>query len=264
LPTKTEQADLMQALFARNGESPMPVIAASSPADAYDYAFEAGRIAVEHMTPVILLTDGYIANGTAPMRIRPMSELPTITPRIAKEGKEYLPYLRPEDGSMTREWAIPGTPGLEHRLGGLEKMAVTGTVSYVPENHQVMTDERQAKIEQVIAKVPDQKVIGDQEGDLLVIGWGSTYGHLCDTVEEMRAEGKKVSFANFNYINPLPKNTEELLSNFKNIIVAEINSGQFVNYLRMNFPQFDYKQYNKVQGLPFTVEELKENFNQYL
>jgi 2-oxoglutarate ferredoxin oxidoreductase subunit alpha len=264
LPTKTEQADLMQALYARNGESPMPVIAASSPADAYDYAFEASRIALEHMTPVILLTDGYIANGTAPMKIRPMADLPTITPRIAKEGQEYQPYARPADGSMTREWAIPGTPGLEHRLGGLEKMAVTGTVSYVPENHQVMTDERQTKVDQVIVKVPDQTVVGDEEGDLLVIGWGSTHGHLHDAVEEMRAEGKKVSFANFNYINPLPKNTEELLSKFKNIVVAELNGGQFANYLRMNFQQFKYNQYNKIQGLPFTVEELKENFNQYL
>ena len=264
LPTKTEQADLMQALYARNGESPMPVIAASSAADAFDYAFEAGRIAVEYMTPVILLTDGYIANGTAPMRIKPMSEMPTITPRIAKEGKEYLPYKRPADGSGSREWAIPGTPGLEHRLGGLEKMAVTGTVSYVPENHQVMTDERQNKIDQVVALVPDQKVFGDADGDLLVIGWGSTQGHLHDTVEEMRAEGKKVSFANFNYINPLPKNTEALLSKFKKVVVAEINSGQFVNYLRMNFPHIPMNQYNKVQGLPFTVEELKENFNQYL
>lgn len=264
LPTKTEQSDLMQALYARNGESPIPVIAASSPADAYQFAFEAARIALEHMTPVILLTDGYIANGTAPMRIRPMSELPTITPRTAKEGDDFQPYARPADGSMSRQWAIPGTPGLEHRIGGLEKMAVTGAVSYVPENHQVMTDERQAKVEQVISKVPDQTVFGDEEGDLLVIGWGSTYGSLYDTVEELRAEGKKVSLANFNYILPLPKNTEALLSKFKKVVVAELNSGQFANYLRMNFQQFDYKQFNKVQGLPFTVEELKENFNQYL
>lgn len=264
LPTKTEQSDLMQALYARNGESPMPVLAASSPADAFDYAFEAGKIAIEHMTPVILLTDGFIANGTAPMRIRSMSEYPTITPRIAKQGQEYLPYKRPEDGSMTREWAIPGTPGLEHRIGGLEKMAVTGTVSYVPENHQLMTDERQAKVDQVVAKVPDIKVEGDVQGDLLVVGWGGTHGHLHDTVVELREEGYKVGLASFNYINPLPKNTGEIFAKYKKIVVAELNSGQFANYLRMNFPQFNYNQYNKVQGLPFTVEELKEAFKQYL
>ncbi|MBN2669962.1 MAG: 2-oxoacid:acceptor oxidoreductase subunit alpha [Bacteroidales bacterium] len=265
LPTKTEQADLLQALYSRNGESPLPVIAASSPADCFEYAFQAGRIALEHMTPVILLTDGFIANGTAPMRIKPMSEYPTITPRFAKEGNSnYQPYGRPSDGSMTREWAIPGTKGLEHRIGGLEKMAVTGTVSYVPENHQVMTDERQAKVDQVVVKVPDQEVIGDASGDLLVVGWGSTYGHLHDAVDELRTEGHKVSFANFNYINPLPKNTADVLGRFKKIVVAELNSGQFANYLRINFQQFEYNQYNKVQGLPFTVEELKEAFKKYL
>jgi len=265
LPTKTEQADLMQALYARNGESPLPVIAASSPSDCFDYAFEAGRIALEHMTPVILLTDGFIANGTAPMRIRPMSEFPVITPRIAKNnGSKYLPYARPEDGSMTREWAIPGTPGLEHRIGGLEKMATTGTVSYVPENHQVMTDQRQAKVDQVIVKVPNQEIIGDQTGDLLVIGWGGTKGHLYDAVDELRIQGYKIGLASFNYINPLPKNTGDILTKFKNVIVAEINSGQFVNYLRMNHPKFDYHQYNKVQGLPFTVEELKDAFRKLL
>ncbi len=264
LPTKTEQADLMQALYARNGESPIPVIAASSPADAFDYAFEAGRIALEQMTPVILLTDSYIANGTAPMRIKPMSDYPAIKTRIAQQNTEYKPYARPEDGSMSREWAIPGTPGLEHRIGGLEKMAVTGNVSYVPENHQVMTNQRQEKVNQIANMIPEQEVMGDTEGDLLIVGWGSTFGHLCDASEELRAEGYKVGVSGFNYINPLPKNVADIFSKFKTIVVAELNNGQFANYLRMNYPQFEYKQYNKVQGLPFTVEELIGAFRQYL
>ena len=265
LPTKTEQADLMQALYARNGESPMPVIAASTPGNCFDYAFEAARIAIEHMTPVILLTDGFLANGTSPMLIKNMDTLPVITPKIAKEGKEYLPYKRSDDGLMTREWGVPGTPGLEHRIGGLEKMAVTGNVSYVPSNHQLMTDERQAKVEQVIAKVPDLQIEGNPDGgDLLVVGWGSTYGHLLDTVTEMRDEDVNVSLAHFNYINPLPKNVADVFSKFKKIVVCEINSGQFVNYLKINHQNFEYNQYNKVQGLPFTVAELKEEFTNIL
>ncbi len=264
LPTKTEQADLMQALYGRNGESPLPVIAASSPGDAFDFAFEAGKIALEHMTPVILLTDGYIANGTAPMRIKSMSEYPKINVRRADENADYQPYERIYDNTMARPWAIPGTPGLEHRIGGLEKQAVTGAVSYTPENHEQMTYERQRKVELVANDIRDQTIIGEQEGDLLVVGWGSTFGHLYDSTKELRREGKKVGLANFNYINPLPKNTAEVFSKFKKIVVAEINGGQFVNYLRMKLPQFTYHQYNKVQGLPFTVEELKENFNQYL
>ncbi len=264
LPTKTEQADLMQALYGRNGESPLPVIAASSPGDAFDFAFEAGKIALEHMTPVILLTDGYIANGTAPMKIKPMSEYPDIKTRVVTKNEEYQPYARVYENTMARQWAIPGTPGLEHRIGGLEKHAVTGEVSYTPENHDQMTKERQKKVDLIANDIREQTIIGEQEGDLLVVGWGSTFGHLYDSTKELRQEGKKVGLANFNYINPLPKNTAEVFSKFKTIVVAEINSGQFVNYLRMKLPQFTYRQYNKVQGLPFTVEELKENFNQYL
>ena len=264
LPTKTEQADLMQALYARNGESPMPVIAAGSPSDCFDWAFEAGRIALEHMTPVILLTDGYIANGTSPIKIKKMADLPTIKTRIAKANSDYQPYRRVDEELMIREWAVPGTEGLEHRIGGLEKMAVTGTVSYVPENHEVMSMERDKKVKQVAINIPDIKIEGDKEGDLLVVGWGSTKGHLEDSVSQMRAEGKKVSFVNFNYINPLPKNTDDVFKGFKNIVVAEINLGQFVNYLRMNFPQHTFKQYNKIQGLPFTVDELVAEFNKIM
>jgi len=265
LPTKTEQADLMQALYARNGESPMPVIAAGSPADCFDWAFEAGRIALEHMTPVILLTDGYIANGSAPMKIKKMADMPTIKTHIAKANDDnYQPYRRIDQELMIREWALPGTEGLEHRIGGLEKMAVTGTVSYVPENHEVMSLERDKKVKQVAINIPDIKITGDNEGDLLVVGWGSTKGHLEDSVAKLRAEGKKVSFVNFNYINPLPKNTADVFKGFKNIVVAEINLGQFVSYLRMQYPEFKYHQYNKIQGLPFTVDELVAEFNKIM
>ncbi len=265
LPTKTEQADLMQALYARNGESPLPVIAASSPSDCFDWAFEAGRIALEHMTPVILLTDGYIANGTSPMKIKKMADMPTIKNRIAKANDEnYQPYRRVDKELLIREWAIPGTEGLEHRIGGLEKMAVNGNVSYIPENHEVMSHERDARVKQVAVNIPDIKITGDSEGDLLVVGWGSTKGHLEDSVSQMRAEGKKVSFVNFNYINPLPKNTADVFKGFKNIVVAEINLGQFVSYLRMQFTDFKFHQYNKIQGLPFTVDELVGEFNKIM
>jgi 2-oxoglutarate ferredoxin oxidoreductase subunit alpha len=258
LPTKTEQADLMQALYGRNGESPVVVMAASSPSDCFHYAFMASKIALERMMPVILLTDGFLANGSEPWKIIDMSELPEITPRFVKEGTEdYQPYRRVSD-KMYREWAIPGMKGFEHRIGGLEKMAVTGTVSYVPENHQVMTEEREAKVNAVVDMIPDLEVYGDDDAELLVVGWGGTYGHLRSTVLEMCKEGKKVALAQFNYIKPLPANTKEVFSKYKKIIVCEINMGQFANYLRMSFPQFEYKQFNKVKGLPFTVIELKE------
>ncbi len=259
LPTKTEQSDLMQALNGRHGECPLVVIAASTPGNCFDYAFIAGKIALEHMTPVILLTDGFIANGSGPWKIKKMSELPAITPRfVAKGTTDYKPYKRME-GTMVREWAVPGTPGLEHRIGGLEKMAVTGTVSYVPENHEVMTHQRDQKIKDVQKDIPDLQVEGPESGDVLLIGWGSTYGHLITATKELQEEGVKVSLAHFNYINPLPKNVADVLSKFKKIIVCELNLGQFANYLRMSFPQFDYIKYNKIQGLPFTAVEIKEN-----
>ncbi len=257
LPTKTEQADLLQALYGRNGECPVPVLAAGTPSNCYKFAFEAGRIALEHMTPVILLTDGYIANGSQPWRIIPMNDLPEIHPPIAKEGTEdYKPYRRFGE-KMARLWAIPGTKGLEHRLGSLEKMAVTGTVSYVPENHQEMTNQRAEKVARIANFIPKQKLEGDEDAEVLIVGWGGTYGHLHETVEDLRKEGRKVALAHFNYIMPLPTNTEEILAKCKKIIVCEINMGQFASYLRMNFPQYHYHQYNKVQGLPFTVIELK-------
>jgi 2-oxoglutarate ferredoxin oxidoreductase subunit alpha len=264
LPTKTEQSDLMQALYGRNGESPVAVIAASSPADCFDFAFQSAKVALEHMTPVILLTDGYLGNGSAPWKITKMDELPEIVPPIVKEGtKDWEPYDRDEK-RLARTWALPGTPGLEHRIGGLEKDGHTGNVSYVPENHQAMTDAREAKIEKIADFLPELEVEGAQEGELLVIGWGGTKGSLLTTVREMTDEGKSVGLAHFNFINPLQKNVKDILGRYKKIVVAELNLGQFANYLRMNFPEFEYLQYNKVQGLPFTTIELKETFNKIL
>ncbi|GHV66050.1 MFS transporter [Bacteroidia bacterium] len=262
LPTKTEQSDLLQALYGRNGESPMPVIAASTPANCFDYAFAAGRIAVEHMTPVILLTDGFLANGAQPWLIPDMSELPQIKVSIAKEGDNYKPYAR-DPQTLVRTWALPGTKGLEHRIGGLEKMDVVGTISYVPENHQVMTDLREEKVKRIAMDIPNQEVFGNQAGgDILVVGWGGTYGHLYSAVKELRAEGKDVSLAHFNYINPLPLNTKEVLSRYKKIVVCELNLGQFAAYLKSKLPAYNYVQCNQVNGLPFTVADLKEKIKQ--
>jgi len=264
LPTKTEQSDLLQALYGRNGESPVAVIAASTPSNCFHYAFKAGKIALEHMTPVVLLTDGFLANGTQPWRIPNMEDYPEIKAPIAKEGTEnYMPYLRNEE-NLVREWAIPGTPGLEHRIGGLEKMDKTGTVSYIPENHQVMTNLREEKVAKIVADVPDLEVIGEEEADLLVVGWGGTYGHLLTAVHDLQTEGKSISMVHFNYIKPLPANTKDVFKKFKKIVVAEINNGQFASYLRSAFPEFTYQQYNKVMGLPFTSIELMDNFNQLL
>lgn len=264
LPTKTEQSDLLQALYGRNGESPVAVIAASTPSNCFHYAFEASKIALEHMTPVVLLTDGFLANGTQPWRIPNMEDYPEIKAPIAKEGTEnYMPYERDEK-NLVRKWAIPGTPGLEHRIGGLEKMDKTGTVSYVPENHQVMTDLREDKVARIVADIPDLEIIGEEEADLLIIGWGGTYGHLLTAAHDLQKEGKSISFVHFNYIKPLPANTRDVFKKFKKIVVAEINNGQFASYLRTVFPEFNYLQYNKVMGLPFTVIELMEKFNQLL
>lgn len=264
LPTKTEQSDLMQALYGRNGESPMPVIAASTSGNCFDYAFIAGKIALEHMTPVILLTDGFLANGAQPWLIPSMAKLPEIKIRRAKEGDNYQPYARDPE-TLARTWAVPGTKGLEHRIGGLEKMNITGTISYVPENHQVMTDLRQEKVARIANYIPQQEVFGNPEGgEVLVVGWGGTYGHLFSAVKELRKEGKDVSLAHFNYINPLPKNTQEVLAKFEKILVCELNLGQFAAYLRSKYPEFTYQQYNKVAGLPFTVLEIKEEVNKLM
>lgn len=265
LPTKTEQSDLYQALWGRNGECPLVILAASTPSNCFDYAFWAGKIAMEHMTPVILLTDGFIANGSEPWKIPAMSDYPAINPPIITETSDpvFLPYKRDEK-RLARSWALPGTRGLEHRVGGLEKDYIKGSVSHDPKNHQRMTDVRAAKVARVQDFIPKQDILGDESGDLLVIGWGGTYGHLLSAVNDLRAEGKKISLCHLNYINPLPANLHDILSKFKKIVVAELNMGQMANYLRMNFQEFNYHQFNKLQGLPFTVVELKEEFNNLL
>jgi len=262
LPTKTEQSDLFQALFGRNGESPMPVIAASTPSDCFHYAYMASKIALEHMTPVILLTDSFLSNGSEPWKIPAMKDMPEIKHKKLNAGdvEKYEPYAR--DENHVRSWAVPGTAGYEYRVGGLEKMDITGDVSYIPENHEIMTKHRDKKIKNLENIFPDVEVTGSVDSDMLVIGWGSTYGHLVTTVRELKSEGIEVAHAQFNYLNPLPKNTAEIFAKYKTILVCEINMGQFANYLRMTHPEYKYLQYNRIQGLPFTVAGLKESIKQ--
>ncbi|MFT4754069.1 MAG: 2-oxoglutarate ferredoxin oxidoreductase subunit alpha [Salibacteraceae bacterium] len=265
LPTKTEQSDLLQALYGRNGESPLIVMATRSPGDCFDMAFMAAKISMEHITPVILLSDGYVANGSQPWKIKKMADLPDINPHDIKEGElpeDYNVYKRNED-SLARKWAIPGTPGFEHRIGGLEKDALTGNVSYDPQNHEEMTLTREAKVQRVANYIPELELEGAQKGDLLIVGWGGTYGSLLTAGEEVKAGGK-VGLAHFNYIKPLPKNTADIFSRFKKIVVCELNNGQFIKYLRSELPQFDYLGHNKIQGLPFTTSELTNRFNEIL
>jgi 2-oxoglutarate ferredoxin oxidoreductase subunit alpha len=257
LPTKTEQSDLLQALYGRNGESPVVVLAASTPSDCFWYAYKASKIALERMVPVILLTDGFLGNGSEPWRIPKMAELPEITPRFAKDVANFKAYNRDPE-TLARDWAFPGMTGFEHRIGGLEKNA-SGTVSHDPENHQKNCEIREEKVQRCMDMVPELELCGDNEGDVLVVGWGGTYGHLISMVRQLRAEGKDVSLAHFNYIKPLPKNTHEVFGKFKKIIVCELNLGQFASYLRDKVPGFTYHQANKVKGLPFTVNELKES-----
>ena len=261
LPTKTEQSDLLQAMYGRNGESPVIVIAASTPANCFNFAYEAARLALEHMTPVILLTDGYIANGSAPWKIRSVAEMPEIkNHKITEVQENWSPYSR-EEKSLARNWPVPGTPGLEHRIGGLEKDSITGNISYEPKNHEEMTRIRAEKVRLVQYNIPDLKTEFADSGDLLVIGWGGTYGSLHSAVKQFSDEGyKNVGFAHFNYINPVPKNTEEILSKYKKIIVCELNSGQFVSILKNRFSKFEFSQHNKVQGLPFSNDELIQQF----
>ena len=260
LPTKTEQGDLLQTLYGRNGESPCIVMAATTSAGCFDAAYMAAKLSLEHMTPVILLTDGYIANGSQPWKIQKTSELPAITTRrvIEKLGNNTA-FLRNED-SLARNWVIPGQKELMFRIGGLEKDSNTGAASHDPENHQRMCKLREEKVQRVANFIPDLEVIGEQSGDVLVVGWGSTYGHLLSVVEKLCAGGGKIGLAQFTYIKPLPKNTAEVFSRFKRIVVCELNLGQFASYLRTSLQQFKYEQFNKIQGLPFTEEELKKHF----
>ncbi|MCX6234577.1 MAG: 2-oxoacid:acceptor oxidoreductase subunit alpha [Bacteroidetes bacterium] len=264
LPTKSEQGDLLQALYGRNGESPVIVIAASSPANCFDYAFKACKLSIEHMTPVILLTDGYLANGSELWKIPKMSDLPEIVPRFVKDNDpDFKPYRR-DLQTLSRLWALPGQEGLRHRVGSLEKEDVTGIVSHDPLNHEKMVRLREEKVQRVANYIPELQLDGEDSGDLLVIGWGGTYGSLLSAVQDLQREGKSISLAQFNYIKPLPKNTKDILNGFKKIVVCELNLGQFAIYLRSQFPQYAYLQYNKVQGLPFMIYELKLKFNQIL
>ncbi len=264
LPTKSEQSDLYQALFGRNGECPVIVIAASSCDNCFHYAYMAAKLSMEHMTPCILLTDGYLGFGSALFRDPKMANMPPINPPIVKANDPtYKPYKRDPE-TLARSWAIPGTEGLRHRIGGLEKEDITGAVTTEPLNHQKMVNFRAEKVARVANYIPEQEVDGPAKGDLLVVSWGGTYGAIHSAVQQMEREGKKISHAHFHYISPLPKNTEKILKNYKKILVCELNGGQFVNYLRMNFPMPNIHQFNKVQGLPFMINELTEKFNQLL
>ena len=254
IPTKTEQTDLNQALYGRNGECPMVVMAAHSPANCFDAAFNAAKIALEHMTPVLLLTEGFLGNGSEPWRIPSMKDYPVIRPPFAQPNVPYKPFDRDPE-TLARRWAVPGMAGCEHRVGGLEKNHA-GVLSSDPQNHAMMVQERDMKIQKVADYIPELQVNGNDSGKLLVVGWGGTYGHVLSAVQEAREAGMEVSFANFDYIVPLPRNTEEVFSKFEKILVCELNSGQFVNYLRGRLPQFSYSQYNKVQGQPFLVQEI--------
>ncbi|MGN0213891.1 MAG: 2-oxoacid:acceptor oxidoreductase subunit alpha [Muribaculaceae bacterium] len=256
LPTKTEQTDLMQALYGRNGESPIVVLAPTSPTQCFDMAFEAARIAVEHMTPVILLTDAFIANGSSAWRVPEANDFPAIKPNFVTEDMRegWKPYLR--NAEDVRYWAIPGQEGFQHRLGGLEKDYNTSALSNDPLNHEKMVMARKRKVENVANHIPALEVLGDADADTLLVGWGGTFGHLYTAVEEMNAAGKKVALAQFSYISPLPANTKEVLGKYKNVIVAELNTGQFAEYLQSKVDGLVVKRINKTQGQPFLVHEI--------
>ncbi len=263
LPTKSEQTDLLQCLYGRNGESPMPVIAATSPTDCFYAAFDAAKMALEHMTPVVLMTDAYIANGSGAFKLPDLNNMPAINPPYVPEELKgtWTPYMRAENG--TRYWAVPGREGFQHILGGLEKDDKTGAISTAPENHDLMTRKRQAKIDNI--QVPDLEVLGDvDDAELLIVGFGSTYGHLRAAMDELRAQGKKVAMTQFRYINPLPKNTAEVLKKYPKVVVAEQNMGQLAGYLRMKVDNFVPAQFNQVKGQPFVVNELVAAFTEII
>ncbi len=265
LPTKTEQTDLMQALYGRNGESPVVVVAPASPTDCFTMAFEAARIAIEHMTPVILLSDAFIGNGSSAWRVPDAEDFPEIHPRYVPEElrESWRPYMRDEN-TLARYWAIPGTEGLAHRLGGLEKDYNTGSLSIDPVNHDKMVYARREKVERISGDIPELEVIGCGDTDTLLIGWGGTYGHLRTAAEELGKMGCKVDFAHFRYINPLPRNTQEVLSRYKNVICAELNTGQFADFLQSRIPGIQIKRINKIQGQPFLISEVVDGVKEIL
>jgi 2-oxoglutarate ferredoxin oxidoreductase subunit alpha len=266
LPTKTEQSDLLQAYYGRNGECPMPVISASTPSDCFAAAYEAVRIAVQHMTPVILLSDGYIANGAEPWKFPKSDDLKPIEVKFKTElghGEEkFQPYLR--DEKLVRPWAIPGTPGLEHRIGGLEKQNITGNVNYEPENHQLMVKIRQEKVDRIAQYIPDQQLdSGPEKGKLLVLGWGSTYGSIKSAVAQLQAEGHEVAHAHLRYVRPFPKNLGAMLKNYEHVLIPEINNGQLIKIIRDQY-LIDAKGYNKIMGVPITKTELVQKLRETL
>ena len=262
LPTKTEQADLFQAIFGRNSDSPLPVIAAATPADCFSAAYEATRIAVKYMTPVILLTDGYLANGAEPWNIPRFEDLAPIPVVFRTDPEGFFPYLR-DPKTLARPWVKPGTPGLEHRIGGIEKADVTGNISYDPANHERMTWNRAKKVEAVQQEIPPTVVHGDASGDLLVVGWGSTFGSITAAVEGLRAQGTRVSHVHLRYLNPLPPDLDGILRRFKKILVPEMNMGQLRMILRATY-LVDAAGLNKIQGQPFKVAEIVEGIQRAL
>lgn len=266
LPTKTEQSDLMQAYYGRNGECPMPIVSASTPSDCFDAVYEAVRIAVQHMTPVIFLSDGYIGNGAEPWKFPQSADLEPIEVNFKKgldKGEDHLmPYKR--DEKLVRSWAVPGTPGLEHRIGGLEKQDKTGNVSYDPDNHQLMVKVRQAKVDKIADYIPEQKIDnGPAKGKVLVLGWGSTYGAIKSAVEELNANGHAVSHVHLRHLRPFPKNLGSILKNFSTVLIPEINNGQLIKIIRDVY-FIDAKGYNKIMGIPITKTELVDAIKKYL
>jgi 2-oxoglutarate ferredoxin oxidoreductase subunit alpha len=265
LPTKTEQTDLMQALYGRNGESPLAVVAAASPTDCFTMAFEAARIAIEHMTPVVLLTDAFIGNGSSAWRVPDADEYPEIHPHFVPEELKatWKPYTRDEE-TLVRYWAIPGTEGLQHRIGGLEKDSKTGAISTEPTNHEQMVLTRREKIARIANNIPELEVQCNADADTLLVGWGGTFGHLYTAAQELNNAGTPMAFAQFRYINPLPRNTREVLSRYKRVIVAELNTGMFADYLQAQFPNVKIERINKIQGQPFLVKEIVDNVNKIM
>ena len=261
LPTKTEQSDLLQAMYGRNGEAPVAVVAPATPAECFSMAIEASRIAIKYMVPVMYLSDGYIANGSEPWKVPDPDSIPEIEVKFRTEAEGFQPYIR--DENLSRPWALPGTPGLEHRIGGLEKANITGNVSYDPENHEFMVRLRTQKVKNIENDIPELEVRGDKDAELLVIGWGGTHGSITEAVDRARSKGLKVARTHFRYLNPFPKNTGEVLKSYKKILCPELNMGQLSKILRNEF-LVDIESFNKIQGLPFKSSEIENKINSIL
>jgi len=261
LPTKTEQADLFQAMFGRNGECPAPVLAAASPADCFNMTVEAARIAIKYMTPVILLTDGYIGNGSEPWKVIKIEDLPEIPVNFRTDPKDFHPYMR--DEKLVRPWVKPGTPGLEHRIGGLEKQHIYGNISYDPENHQLMVSQREQKVKNIANDIPELEVIGAKDAELLVLGWGSTFGAIAAAVEAQVEKGAKVCYAHLRYLNPMPKNTGEVVKKYKKVLIPEVNMGQLAKLIKMDY-MVNPIQFDKIKGVPFKRSEIEAKIEEIL